>query len=394
MYSTTSILAQAYYELYNYTKAESIYTELAAETSDPKKRKEIQNKIAISIYQQAESSKTSNDIQAANAHYARISDVVPQSDIAPTALYNAVALATANKLWQDAIAYITKFQRMYPDNQYSQDVTKKLSIAYLNSNQDIEAARQFEKISQFDQNSEVRMAALWQAAELYETKKDYTSAIRSYTEYANTFKTPYSQNMESMHKISTLYTASGNHKMASKWNETIAKTDSSTSKSEKNDRTKFITSTANLNLAKDSQAEYERYKLVEPLDQNLKLKKSAMLKSVNYYGQASQYGILEMVTQSTYSIAQIYSDFSKALLTSERPKKLNAEELEQYQILLEDQAFPFEEKAIEFYETNISRVKEGIYTDWIKQSHSRLKELFPARYNREAKMDAYINVYQ
>ena len=119
-----------------------------------------------------------------------------------------------------------------------------------------------------------------------------------------------------------------------------------------------------------------------------------MLKSVNYYGQASQYGILEIVTQSTYSIAQIYSDFSKALLTSERPKKLNAEELEQYQILLEDQAFPFEEKAIEFYETNISRVKEGIYTDWIKQSHSRLKELFPARYNREAKMDAYINVYQ
>jgi len=393
-YAATSILAQSYYELHDYTKAESIYTELAPDTNDAKKLRELQNKIAICIYQQAEAGKTANNIKEANTHYVRISDVVPQSDIAPTALYNAIALTTANNMWQDAIAYITKFQRLYPENQYSQDVTKKLSVAYLNSNQGIEAARQFEKISQLDQNSEVRMAALWQAAELYEEKKDYASAIRSYTEYANTFKTPYPQNVEAMYKVATLYATAGNQTMATKWNDTITKTDASSSKSVKNDRTRFISSTANLNLATASQAEYESYKLVEPLDKNLKMKKTAMLKSVNYYGQASQYGISEIVTQSTYSIAKIYGDFSKALLNSERPKKLNAEELEQYQILLEDQAFPFEEKSIEFYETNISRVKEGLYTDWIKQSHTQLKTLFPARYNREAKMDAYINVYQ
>lgn len=393
-YAATTILAQSYYELQDYAKAETIYSELAADTLDNGKRLELQNRIAICIYQQAESSKNANNIKAANTQYARISDVAPQSDIAPTALYNAVALATANNLWQDAIAYINRFQSLYPDNQYSQDVTKKLSLAYLNSNQGIEAAKQFEKISQLDQNTEVRMAALWQAAELYEEKKDYPSAIRSYTEYANTFKNPFPQNMESMHKLTTLYADAGNSKMAIKWSETITRTDAATSKTLKNERTRFISSSASLNLAKASQSEYETYKLIEPLDHNLKMKKSAMLKAVNYYGQASQYGISEIVTQSTYSIARIYGDFSKALLNSERPKKLNAEELEQYQILLEDQAFPFEEKAIEFYETNLARVKDGIYTDWIKQSHAKLKELFPARYNREAKMDAYINVYQ
>ncbi|MBI3187612.1 MAG: tetratricopeptide repeat protein [Gammaproteobacteria bacterium] len=393
-YAATTILAQSYYELQDFTKAESIYTELAADTTEIKKRTDIENRMAICIYQQAEASKIANNIKDANAHYARISDVAAQSEIAPTALYNAVALATANNLWQDAIVYIKKFQSLYPDNQYSQDVTRKLSLAYLNSNQGIEAAREFEKISQLDNNAEVRMAALWQAAELYEEKKDYASAIRSYTEYANTFKTPYPQNMESMFKLTTLYASANNQKMSEKWADTIAKTDASTSKTLKNDRTRFISSSASLALAQASQSEYESYKLVEPLDYNLKMKKTAMLKSVNFYGQASQYGISEIVTQSTYSIARIYGDFSKALLNSERPKKLNAEELEQYQILLEDQAFPFEEKAIEFYETNLARVKDGIYTDWIKQSHAKLKELFPARYNREAKMDAYINVYQ
>ncbi|HEY9049964.1 MAG TPA: hypothetical protein VIQ03_00375, partial [Gammaproteobacteria bacterium] len=66
---------------------------------------------------------------------------------------------------------------------------------------------------------------------------------------------------------------------------------------------------------------------------------------------------------------------------------------EQYQILLEDQAFPFEEKAIEFYETNLARVKDGTYNEWIGKSHARLKQLFPVRYNREAKIDAYVNVF-
>ena len=74
-----------------------------------------------------------------------------------------------------------------------------------------------------------------------------------------------------------------------------------------------------------------------------------MQTAVKLYGHASKYKIYAVTTEATYSIALIYKDFSKALLDSDRPKRLNAEELDQYEILLEDQAFPFEDKAIEFF---------------------------------------------
>ena len=71
--------------------------------------------------------------------------------------------------------------------------------------------------------------------------------------------------------------------------------------------------------------------------------------------------------------------------------KLNEEELEQYNILLEDQAYPFEDKAIELYETNLGRIKDGTYTQWIESSLDRLKILFPTRFSRSGKYEVIFN---
>ena len=58
----------------------------------------------------------------------------------------------------------------------------------------------------------------------------------------------------------------------------------------------------------------------------------------------------------------------------------------QYNILLEDRAFPFEDKAIEFYERNLRRVASVSFNDWLAKSRERLAVLFPVRYDRPAKM--------
>jgi len=117
-----------------------------------------------------------------------------------------------------------------------------------------------------------------------------------------------------------------------------------------------------------------------------------MQRAVNLYGRTSSYNVAETATEATHSIADIYNEFSISLLESERPKNLSNDELDQYQILLEDQAFPFEEKAIEFYEINLTYVKNDIYDEWTKKSHAQLKKLFPVRYQRKPKLDGYINV--
>ena len=115
-----------------------------------------------------------------------------------------------------------------------------------------------------------------------------------------------------------------------------------------------------------------------------------MQDAVKHYGLASSYGFSDYLTLSTYRIGELYRDFSKALLASERPSSLSDEELEQYDILLEDQAFPFEDKAIQFHEANVGRIATGRYDEWIKHSLDALSELFPARYQREGHVETLV----
>ena len=115
-----------------------------------------------------------------------------------------------------------------------------------------------------------------------------------------------------------------------------------------------------------------------------------MQDAVKLYGQAAVYGHAEFVTRSTLAIDDIYRNFSTSLLESERPRNLSADELDQYNILLEDQAFPFEDKAIEFYETNVSRIAQGTFDAATRSSLQQLKVLFPARYARPGKVETSI----
>jgi hypothetical protein len=67
-------------------------------------------------------------------------------------------------------------------------------------------------------------------------------------------------------------------------------------------------------------------------------------------------------------------------MTSERPKGLNALELEEYEQAIEEQAYPFEEKAIEVHESNLKLIARGVYNDWVDKSLQKLAVFMPARY--------------
>jgi hypothetical protein len=68
--------------------------------------------------------------------------------------------------------------------------------------------------------------------------------------------------------------------------------------------------------------------------------------------------------------------------------------LEQYEILLEEQAYPFEEKAIEIHEVNAQRAWQGVYDQWVQSSLKSLQTLLPGRYLKpEATLEAADEIY-
>jgi hypothetical protein len=74
-------------------------------------------------------------------------------------------------------------------------------------------------------------------------------------------------------------------------------------------------------------------------------------------------------------------------MTSDRPTSLEADALEQYEILLEEQAYPFEEKSIDLYKANADRAADGVYDEWVRQSFDRLAGLMPARYAKKERSE-------
>jgi len=148
------------------------------------------------------------------------------------------------------------------------------------------------------------------------------------------------------------------------------------------DRSRALAAKATLTLAIPVREEFRRIKLAAPLKKSLAEKRKAMEAALKAYEQAADYQVADVTTAATFESAELYRQLGKDLMSSERPKNLSKDELEQYNVLLEEQAFPFEEKAIKLHEVNAARAKDGTYDEWVQKSYAALAQLNPGRYGK------------
>jgi len=115
-----------------------------------------------------------------------------------------------------------------------------------------------------------------------------------------------------------------------------------------------------------------------------------MEKALGVYSRSLDYGVAEVTTAATYGMAELYRQLAADLLASERPKGLDADAREQYDVLLEEQAYPFEEKAIQLHQANAKRASEGVYDKSVQLSFEALAKLMPARYAKAEVGEPYV----
>ena len=98
------------------------------------------------------------------------------------------------------------------------------------------------------------------------------------------------------------------------------------------------------------------------------------------FGKLVNYEVGEVTAAATWYMAEVYADFGRSLLESERPAGLKEAALQKYNDQLEEEAFPFEEKAIRFHEKNLELMSSGYHGAWTDKSLARLAVLMPGRY--------------
>ena len=121
-------------------------------------------------------------------------------------------------------------------------------------------------------------------------------------------------------------------------------------------------------------------KLQQPFEVSLEQKQKRMDATMKAMGRLVDYEIADVTAAATYYMAEIYFNFSRSLLESERPTDLKPEELKAFEEALDEQAFPFEEKAIGVHEKNMEMLRTGVSNKWTEKSLGRLAELMPGRY--------------
>ena len=375
-----TVVAHSEFDLQDFAAAETAYVQLAALVpSDDSERGEITERIASSIYKQGEQARSAGQLDVAVNHFLRVATAAPASPVRATAEYDAGAALIQMGDWQRATTVLEGFRSSFPNHELAADVTTKLAVAYVEAGNSARAASEFERIADGDGPVEVRREALWRSAELYESTGQRAAATAAFGRFVERYPRPVAEAVEARQKLIDLMGAAGNHAERARWMRDLVAADADAG-SERSDRTRYLAAKSQLDLAAPTRDAFLGTRLVVPLDKSLAAKQTRMQEALAAYGKAAAYGIAEVTTAANYEIAELYHALSKDLYASERPPELTTDELEQYDILLEEQAFPFEEEAIELHERNAERTTDGIYDEWVRKSLTALVELLPGRY--------------
>jgi cellulose synthase operon protein C len=366
-----------------FDKAETAYNhaQTLMPANDPE-RPVIVERLAAAIYKQGEQKSRAGDSAAAVEDFLRVSALAPTSKVRANADFDAAALLIKDKQWDRATVVLEGFRRNFPQSPLQADVTRNLAVAYSESNHPAEAAVEFERIAQTPAESPaVQREATLQAADLYD-KAGNTAKSRAMLEaFVKHFPQPLNPAMEARSRLSVITAKLGDTGARDYWLRDIIAADRAAGAA-RTDRSRALAAKATLTLAVPVREEFRRIKLVMPLKKSLAEKRKAMEAALKAYEQALDYQVAEVTTAATFESAELYRQLGKDLMSSERPKNLSKDELEQYDVLLEEQAFPFEEKAIKLHEVNAARAKDGTYDEWVQKSFAALAQLNPGRYGK------------
>ena len=378
-----TIIAQSHFDQGEYAQAEPAFVQARALAgSDEKLRSDLTERLAASVYKQGEAKQKAGDGAGAVDDYLRVARVAPDSKIRANAEYDAAAQLIQMKSWDRSITVLEGFRRDFPTSPMAADVTRKLAVAYGEANRPGEAAVEFERIAASpSEDAAVRREAQLQSADLYAKSGNSGKAVAMLEKFVASNPTPVADAVEARQRLADYAVKAGDTARRDYWYREIIAADARAG-AQRTERTHYLAAKAQLALAAPARDAFRAVRLTAPLKKSLEEKRRALEAAMDGYKAAADYQVAEVTTAATYEMAELYRTLASDVMHSERPSNLKGDALEEYNSLLEEQVFPFEEQAIKAHELNAARAKDGLYDEWVRKSFTALAELKPARYGK------------
>ncbi|MFZ8986150.1 MAG: tetratricopeptide repeat protein [Steroidobacteraceae bacterium] len=380
--SAWAVVAHSSFELNDFARAEGAYAETLALTgTEDAGRSDLVENYAASIYKQGELASEAADYRAAANHFLRIREVAPASTIRVAADYDAGAALVKLEDWSAAAVVFDEFRQAHPEHELAREATKQVAYSH-RANGDLgTAAAEYGRVAAESTDPAVRAEALLVAGDLYEQAGQAPAALAVYREYVGEFASPVETAVETRGKMAAIHQAAGDSASYYSELESIVAADAAAGEA-RTARTRTLAGRSALVLSEKLYGEFAAVRLMQPFEASLERKQALMDALIGRLSALVDYELAEVTAAATFYLAETYLRFSEALMASERPGDLSAAELADYELVLEEEAFPFEERAIAMHEQNLALLHDGVYNSWTTQSLGQLAGLVPGRYAR------------
>ncbi len=378
--SAWAVVAHSSIDIAEYQDAEYAYTRVLDLTpADDESRPAIVDGLAASIYKQGEQANLLEDYRAAADHFLRIRKVAPTSAIRTAAEYDAAAALVTLEDWSAAAEVLEDFRSTFPDHELNPEATRQLAFIYREDGQTERSAAEHERIAAEADEPRLKADALLVAGELYEQAGSIDNALRVYLGYADEFPRPLDVALETRTKAADMLKKQNDQERYYRQLREIVALDQAAG-ADRTDRSKYLAARAALVLSEQLFARFAELELQQPFEESLAEKQRRMDEAMAAFEDLVHYEVAEVTAAATFYIAETFLEFSEALVESERPANLSAAELAEYELVIEEEAYPFEEQAIDVHEENHELLVAGVFNGWVEKSLEKLAILMPGRY--------------
>ncbi|NVJ61350.1 MAG: tetratricopeptide repeat protein [Gammaproteobacteria bacterium] len=384
------VIADGLFDLKYYPEAELAITEVLNKTSVAgPQRIEFKERRAQAIYQQAAELKSAGQSRAAVKEFQRLVMLEPGSSVRVNAELDAAVLLMNLEDWAAAKVALEGFRGRFVTHPLAEGIDERLAVVYEKLELWGDAAGAYKRISANTKDPNKKQAIEWYIAELYMKEGNTSQAITAFETYYQNNPRPLVRAVEAAAKLVELYEQVNQPGKRDLWRGRIIQSYSSGGK-DNTDRTRYLAAKMSFELAEPFYERFRSIKLTLPLPKSLKDKRAAMDRALAEYGKIGRFKVAEFTTASTHRVGQLYLTLARDIINSERPSGMSEDEAEEYGYLIEDQAFPIEEKAINIFVSNSDRVLTNVYDEWVKRSFAELAKLQPARYNKQEVVEVWI----
>ena len=378
--SAWAVVAHSSIDLAEYQNAEHAYMNLLALTpAEDEARPAVVDGLAAAIYKQGEQANLLEDYRAAANHFLRIKDVASTSAIRTSAEYDGAAALMKLQDWEMASGVLEEFRVTHSEHELNAEATKQLAFIYREDGQIARSAAEHERISAESTDVELSRESLLTAGELYDEVNVIADAVRVYERYVSEYPRPLDIALQTRSRLAELFKVESDYTQYYAQLNAIVAVDREAG-AERTDRSRYLAAKAALVLAEQEFAQFVGLKLNQPFEESLAQKQQSMDDTLSAFENLVDYEVAEVTAAATFYIAEMYMEFSTALVESERPAGLSEAEKIDYEMVIEEEAYPFEERAIDVHEENFELLAGGIYNPWVQKSLDHLAILMPGRY--------------